>query len=842
MKWILVMARRDARRGWRSLLFCALAIAGGVAALVAVAAITANLRRAVDEKARELLGADLEVSSRDPFSPAVEAWLNAIPGRQARETTLMTMAYFPAVLTARLVQVHAVTGDFPFYGELETVPAGLGVANAAQPVALVEEGFAAQLTLVPGDTVKIGSVTFTLLGTLRRAPGESEFAGTFAPRLYIPGAWLQRTGLLGAMGAMVTYHADFALRQPPDPAWLEQSRRKFENEQRLSFDTVEQRRRSLGRAIDNLEGFFSLAGCVSLLLGGLGIAGVAQVYARERLDALAVLRCLGATGRQAFGILLTQVIAAGLVGASAGAVLGAVAQTWLPSWLGSYLPADVIFHLSLASVVLGVTTGVAASALFALPPLLEARRATPLRALRTGYGESTPPSDFWRRALPVLMALIIAGYCASLAARPIEGLWFAAGLGMALTVLAGLAWVLRKVAGWIAGAARLGFVMRQGLANLNRPRNRTGLLTAVLGLGVFLMYTLWLVEATLLAQADFTERADEPDLLFYDIQQDQVAGLNAIFAEHGIKMTEETPVVTMRLKSVKGRAVTDIQHDRRDRRPGWLLGHEFRSTYRDHLTATETLTAGKFTPHYGGSGPVPVSIEEGAAQDLGVKIGDPLAFDVQGVPIAAVVGSIRRVDWNRLRPNFFLVFPAGALEDAPAWSMGVARAGDAARRGAVLRDVVLKYPNISAFDLSLVLGTLRDLFDHAAFALRFLALFTVATGVLVVFGTIWAGRYPRRRESVLLRALGASSSQMRGILRVEYALVGVFGGGAGALLAVGAADALARRLFELPMPWTSVAWSLPVAIALGAVTSLVAGLAASRGLASHPPLEVLRAE
>ena len=172
----------------------------------------------------------------------------------------------------------------------------------------------------------------------------------------------------------------------------------------------------------------------------------------------------------------------------------------------------------------------------------------------------------------------------------------------------------------------------------------------------------------------------------------------------------------------------------------------------------------------------------------------------------------------------------------------MARAGDAARRGAVLRDVVLKYPNISAIDLSLVLGTLRDLFDHAAFALRFLALFTVATGVLVVFGTIWAGRYPRRRESVLLRALGASSSQMRGILRVEYALVGVFGGGAGALLAVGAADALARRLFELPMPWTSVAWSLPVAIALGAVTSLVAGLAASRGLASHPPLEVLRAE
>ncbi|MGA2052955.1 MAG: FtsX-like permease family protein [Opitutales bacterium] len=836
------MARRDARRGWRALLFCAAAIAGGVAVLVAVAAFAANLRRAVDDKTRALLGADLRVSSREPFSAKAEAWMKTIPGQQARETTLLTMGTFPRANAARLVQVRALTGGFPFYGAMETVPEGLKPQDFKEPVALIEEGLGSQLDLKPGDPMKLGSVEFKIAGVVRRAPGETEFTGTFAPRVYISGEWLARTGLMGGLGNMASYTAHFEMPAPPSEAWLEAAQQKFGDEERLRFETVEMRRRSLGQAIDNLQGFFSLVGCMSLLLGGLGIAGAAQVYVRERLDGLAVLRCLGATARQGFGILLVQVAAAGLAGAVAGVALGAFAQSLLPSLLHEYLPVDVTFSLSWPSVILGVVTGVVASSLFALPPLLEVRRATPLRALRAGFDDEAPPSDWTRRVLPVLLALVVAGYCSALAAQPEDGLWFATGLGAALAVLGVLAWGLRKLARRLAGGRGLGFVTRQGLANLDRPRNRTGLLTAVLGLGVFLLYTLWLVEAMLLSQGEFLERGSEPDLFFFDIQPEQVAGLQTLLETHHLELNEETPVVSMRLQSVKGRTLAQIRNDKRDRAPGWLLGHEFRSTYRDHLTTTETLVSGTFTPRYAGNGPIPISVEEGAAQDLGVKVGDPLVFDVQGVTMNAVVGSIRRVDWQRFRPNFFLIFPAGVLEDAPAWSLAVARAGDAKLRGQILREVAEKFPNISVIDLGLVIATLTDILDRASFAMRFLALFTVATGVLVIFGTIWTGRHQRRRESALLRALGASARTMRGIWRVEYALVGVFGGAAGSVLAVGAAWALGKYWFQIALPWGTAGWSLPVAVGLASATSLLAGLAASRGLASHSPLEVLRAE
>jgi putative ABC transport system permease protein len=840
--WIFTMARRDARRGWRALLFCAGAIAGGVAVLVAVAAFTANLRQALDEKTRGLLGSDLRVSGRQPFSARVEAWMKTIPGQQARETDLSTMGNFPQANAARLVQVRAISGGYPFYGALETDPPGLKPQDFAEPVALVEEGLALQLGLKVGDPMKLGSVEFKIAGVVRRAPGETEFAGTFAPRVYIAGAWLARTGLQAGYGNMASYSAHFEMPVTPVPAWVEEARQKFGNDERLQFETVETRRESLGQAIENLQGFFSLVGCMSLLLGGLGIAGAAQVYVRERLDALAVLRCLGATARQGFGILLVQVMAAGFAGALLGAALGAAIQSVLPHWLAHYLPADVVFHLSWPSVILGVATGVVAACLFALPPLLEVRLATPLRALRSGYSDEAPMSDWTRRGLPVLLALVVAGYCSALAAKPVDGLWFAAGLGAALAVLGALAWLLRKLARRLAKGAALGFIARQGLANLDRPRNRTGLLTAVLGLGVFLLYTLWLVEAMLLSQTEFVQRGGEPDLFFFDIQPEQRAELAATLAAHHLKLEEETAVVTMRLQSVKGRSIADIRNDKGDHRPGWLLGHEFRSTYRDHLTTTETLTSGNFTPHYTGTGPIPISVEESAARDLGVQVGDALEFNVQGVTMTAVVGSIRQVDWQRFRPNFFLIFPTGVLEDAPAWSLAVARAGDATVRGQVLRDVATKFPNISVVDLGLIIATLTDLLDRAAFAMRFLALFTVGTGVLVIFGTIWTGRHQRRRESALLRALGASARQMRGIWRVEYALVGLFGGAAGSVLAIGGAWALGKYYFEIALPWAMAGWSWPVAVVLAVITSLLAGVAASRGLASHSPLEVLRGE
>jgi putative ABC transport system permease protein len=882
MTFILKMAWRDSRASRRRLLLFSSSVVLGIAALVAIGSLGINLQRGIDEQAKGLLGADLIVTGRQPMSDAARQHAASLAVDVAQERSFSSMMVFPTANNfTRLVNVRALEGNFPFYGELVTEPVNaIARLRAGGDVVILEDTLLRQFDAKLGDAVKLGNTTFTIIGALQKLPGESSaLAATVAPRALIPWSALPATGLM-ERNVLVRHRT--MLKLPPErtaESVERELRERFRGEG-LGFDTVAERKRNLGRALENIENFLSLVGFVALFLGAIGVASAIHVYVRQKIATVAVLRCLGATARQSFGVYLVQGVALGVFGAIAGAALGLAVQIALPHLLADVLPFDVKFFIAWPAVGRGMGAGLVICLLFTLLPLLAVRNVPPLAALRSVFAErSDARPDPWRIAIAVFIVAAVAVFAVWQTGRLRDGLGFTAVLGGGFAMLAGLAklvsWAARR---WLP--KRWPYVVRQGLANLYRPNNRTVLLLLSLGLGTFLMLTLFLTRTTLLKEIEFTSGAGRPNLLFFDIQDDQIDELKKITAGANAPVLVHAPIVTMKIAAINGRKVDELVRARdgdvRDgresgdrkqqqrgpgsgaifrksknseakgageppRMPGWTLRREYRSTYRAALAGSERLVSGTFTGRVApGEAVVPISVEEGLFKEMGLKLGDEIEWDVQGVPMRSRVSSVRAVEWRRLEPNFFVVFPEGVLEPAPKFHVAAVRAQDADHSARVQRAVVAALPNVTAIDLALVMQTVDGIFTKVAFVIQFMALFTVATGIVVLAGAVLTGRFQRIRETVLLRTLGATRRQLVQIQLVEYALLGALAAIVGCGLSVVGNLLLAKYVFHIT-PSVSVALLVVGALAVCAVT-VITGLLTSRGITDHPPLEVLRQE
>ncbi|HWL17278.1 MAG TPA: FtsX-like permease family protein [Opitutus sp.] len=840
MNFILKMAWRDSRASRRRLLLVSLSVVLGIAALVGIASVGDNLQRAVEQQTRSLLGSDLAVTSRTEFEPATRAYLQTVSVEQAHEVSLRSMITFPSRdYQRRLVQVRALEGGFPFYGELVTQPAGAMAQLATGPFVLVEETILAQFGVQVGDEVMIGKGTFRVAGALQKIPGESAAVSMFSPRVYLSMDSLRAAGLEGR-DSFASYRMHLKLAAGVDPAALEKEMREKLKEQRLRYTTVEERKRDLGDNLKDVYSFLSLVGFVALFLGAVGVASAMHVYIRQKIATVAVLRCLGASARTSFAIYLVQGFGLGLAGALVGAAVGLGVQQLLPVVMQDFLPFEVEIFVSWPAVARGALAGLVICVLFALLPLLAVRRVSPLLAIRSAQGQATTP-DPWRKWLFLGIGVAIAGFAMLQSGSWKVGAGFTLMLGAAFGLLALVARAIVWAAKRFVPRRSLPYVWRQGLANLHRPNNRTTLLLLSLGLGTFLMITLVLTRATLLGKIEGIGGGARPNLMFFDVQEDQIDELAAIAQRNDTPLLARAPMVTMRLATLKGRPVEEWLKDDTVQLPGWALRREYRSTFRRELTDTERVIAGEFTGRVEpGVEPVPVSLEEGLAGDLQLGLGDELSFDVQGVPVLCRVTSLRQVEWQRMQPNFFVVFPEGVLEPAPKTFIAAVRTGTTEQSAALQREVGRQLPSVSAIDLSLILQTLDGIFSKAAFVISFMAAFTVVTGVIVLAGAILTGRYQRIRETVLLRTLGATRRQLRQIQFVEYAVLGVLAALTGGMLALAANALLAHYVFKAPLV---VPPSILVASIGGAVAvTLITGLLTNRGVTSHPPLEVLRQE
>ena len=837
--WVWKMALRDARRGLKPLLLSMLCVILAVMSIVIAYSFRDNVQSSIRLQSKSLLGADLALESRQPFTAEDEALFRSLAGDQSRQIGFSSMAYFPASGKSRLVQVRAVSGKFPYYGALETEPVSAVEEFRQGAYALIDENLVLQIDARIGDRVKIGDHEFRIAGKLRKIPGEPVTFSLISPRVYIPMSFLEGSRLL-QRGSLVRYRVYFKFDSEQDVDALVQRISPQLQRQGLRADTVSRRMETISTAVENLSRYLRLAMFIAVLLAGVGVASGVHVYMKQKTPAVAVLRCVGASPVETVMVNLLQVLIVTLAGSIIGAALGAGLQRLLPLALKDFLPVVAVPSVALSGIWVGLGMGLGTALLFSLIPLMPLRKISPLLALRASY---ETVGSLWDPLLWLIFLLIagaVFGFAVITMTSWVHGLYFTAGIlavfGLLVGVARGLSKLMRRFAPGL-----LSFTWRQGLANLYRPSNQTVAVMLAIGLGTFLMVTLYSVQSMLLNEVEERTGGGEPNLVLFDVQRDQRQSVGELFQSFNIPIREEVPIVTMRLAAIKNRPVQEIRDDPKVRIADWALRREYRSTYRSRLGKAERIINGTWQGRVDpGAQPIPVSLEKGIAETLRVAIGDSLQFDVQGVSLPTRVASIREVEWERLEPNFFVVFPEGVLEDAPQFYAVVARVETGPASANLQRAIIERFPNVSVIDLNLVLNTLESVLGKVSAAIRFVALFTILTGIAVLTSAVLSSRSQRVRESILLRTLGAPRRQIVTSIVAEYLFLAVISCLTGTALGIFASWGLSFYFFQ-----TAATISLaPILIILVAVTAgtVFAGVLGCWGIFRRSALEALRAE
>jgi putative ABC transport system permease protein len=843
-KWLALMAWRDSRRNRARLLLFMSSIVLGIAALVAINSFGENLRNDIEAQAKTLLGADLSIEDNQPLPDSIRDALRPYSAAWAENTSFASMALFPRTGSTRLVEVSALKGAFPFYGRLETEPVEAAEAfKKGEATALVDRVLMAQFKLAIGDSVKVGEASFRIIGQLNGVPGRSSIGSMGAPLVYIPAAFLDSTQLI-QIGSRVDYTYYIKTKNTVQPdSLVAQMDASFELAG-LRPQTVASRQQNLQENFDSMNRFLSLVGFIALLLGCIGVASAIHIYVKGKIPTVAVLRCLGLKGPQAFTIYLLQIVAMGLVGAALGAALGALLQKLIPYVLRDFLPLqNVSTAISWGAVAWGILTGILVSVLFALLPLLGIRSVSPLRTLRSSVEEKTSESDYYKILIYILIFLFIFMFAYLQTGDWLAAIAFVGGVGGGLLLLMSAArlmiWLTRRFF-----PQQWGYVARQGIANLFRPNNQTLVLVTTIGLGTAMISTLFFIQSLLLGQIELTGAGKQPNLIAFGILPDQKEAVRELALNMNLPVMQEVSIVTIRLEAING--VTKSQNLHSDEKGAryekWLYEREFRVTYRDTLDSSEEVIEGSFHNAMQDKQPgtIYVSIAETVAKAMKAQIGDRMTFDVQGRLIETVVGSVRKVDFRKMQTNFFVVFPTGVLEKAPQLNVLVSRTNSADESARFQQALVKQFPNVSVIDLTQILKTVESILGKLTFVIRFMSMFSILTGILVLISSIMLSKYQRIRESVLLRTLGGSRRQILLINLVEYAALGLLAALTGIGLSLAATFLLATLLFKVAFAinWLSVIWLLFAAMLL----TVAIGLLNSREVLNKSPLEVLREE
>lgn len=862
---ILRLAWRDSRRNRGRLLLFISSIIVGIAALVAINSFSENLQKDINGQARELLGADLSINGLTPPTPSVQHALDSIEGEKTRVVSFLSMAFFPKQEGTRPVNVKAINGKYPFYGKLETEPSVAASTFQNGRKALIDNTLRLQFGLNIGDSVRIGERGYEIVGHVISAPGRAGIGASIAPSVFLPLSELDSVNLL-QRGSRVEYNFLYQLAKNTDVEKLVKNIKPTLDTEKYTLETVSDRKRSTGNSFGQLADFLNLVGFIALLLGCIGVASAVNIYVKDKLPTVAILRTLGASGRQAFWVYLIQIAAMGLGGAVIGALLGTAIQGLLPTVLKDFLPVENVSNdPSVTAIFQGIITGFAVAVLFALLPLLTIRKTSPLRVLRSGFEEAESGRDPLRYLIFALIGVFIFGFTYSQTKSVQNSVIFIGGVAAALALLAGTAWLFMRILRLkiLRGSS---FSVRQSVANLYRPQNQTMTLVVSIGLGTMLIATLFLIQNLLLKQISFAGSGNQPNMILFDIQPQQRDSVAKVVALQGMPLIQQVPIVTIRLEEMDGVSRSQFLKDTTSDIPKFVYEREYRVTYRDTLIDSEKIIEGKLpektaisnenkpkipktTPFSETSIPPAVRLPDGSigvtiastiAKNMKAKIGTKLLWNVQGALVQTTVVGIREVDFGRVQTNFLVLFPTGILEKAPQFHVVVSRVSSSEQSAKFQATLVKAFPNITVIDLTQILKTVDEVLSKVSFVIRFMALFSILTGLLVLISSVYLSKFQRIRESVLLRTIGANRRTILTINGLEYFWLGLLATFAGVSLSLIAAWSLSKFVFKVPF---NIDWLTLISTPLS-ITALVViiGLLNSRRVVNESPLEVLRQE
>ena len=769
----------------------------------------------------------------------MEDYLAKLGDERSSEKRFVSMIFFNRNGGSRLVQVRALKGKFPFYGEIKTIPEGVSRELPNGHNALVDKTLMLQFGAQQGDSIRLGEQSFIISGILESAPGQTGFSSSIAPIVYIPMTYLQQTGLL-QKGSRINHSYHYRFNEPGRLKKELKSIKAFADNALMDVETIESTKEETGNSFRNMTNFMSLVAFMALLLGCIGVASAVHIYIKEKVASVSILRCLGATASQATLIYLIQIAVVGLVGSILGSLLGLFIQQFLPAVMRDFIPIEITARVSYPAIFQGISTGLIVSVIFSILPLLTVRKVSPLYTLRASAEDAGNSPDWLRVLVYFLIIVFLVSFTYIQLGDLKQAAIFTGGAGLCFLILVGTANLLTKLARRYF-PSEWSYIYRQGFSNLFRPNNQTVILIVCIGLGTALISTLMLVKDMLIDKVTTSSAEGKPNMVLFDIQSSQKKEVAEMTEAQGLPVMQQVPIVTMRIEEIRGINASKAKEDTTLDVPVKAFNSEIRSTFRDSLTSTERIVAGKWVGRVdAGDDKVYVSLEKRYAERLRVSVGDEMIFNVQGALVPVIVGSFREVDWNNIQTNFRVVFPSGVLENAPQFHVLLTRLESPQKAAEFQQAVVLKFPNISIIDLNLVLSVLDGLMAKLAFVIRFMAGLSIVTGIIVLITSVLISRYQRMRENVLLRTLGASTRQVLTITALEYFFLGTLAGITGILLSFMAGWGLAIYNFK-------TAFSpelMPSLLLLSSVCliTVVIGLLNSKSSLNAPPLEVLRKE
>lgn len=839
---------RESRGGLGRLVFSIACLAIGVAAVVAIAALSSSFESGIQSNAKEMLGADLALRANQKLPDGWEVPLADVPGAQwmiAREQPQVIQAGEGAQVRSLLTELMVVPAEYPYYGDLELSPAGSLPAIFAAGDVVVAADTAARLGVQAGGTLRIAGKPLRVASVVNNEPDRITGFLYIGPRVYLSPDTFAQLGI-DNITVGVRYKALVKLPEmlPEEieaiKVDIEEANARAETGS-ARVETYLEGRPSLQRGLERLERFLGMIALLSLLLGGVGVAQAVRAWIAGRMDAIAVLKCIGMRPREIFLLYVAQAMLLGLIGSAVGTVLGLGVTALLPIVFREYIPADLIDWRQPRAAFAGLALGVAVATLFSLPPLISVLRVPPVRVFRRN-AEPLPGVRWVRIVTALIVGLGIAALAGIQARSAIIGFIFTGGVLVTALLLAGGAWLVMKIAARIPRDWGRRVWLRHGLASIARPGANTIPSVVSLGLGLLVLFSAGIVQNFLHQQLTGTLPDRLPTAVVLNARPDQIEGVRALLESEQATDIAVVPLVMGRLTAVNGDTTSDESTNDRENPGGDRRARRAREgrnertlTYAAELPVANEVVEGEW---WGKPDAAEISLEKEWAERRALKLGDVMTFTFPaGRTIDFEVTSLREVDWSEMGINFEAIVEPGYLDDMP--QLNVATLHAPRDRGSIMQDrITQQFPNVTFVPLSDVVERIAVQLNRIGWGVRMLGLFIVGAAIAVLAGTIGIESNRRGREVALLKTVGMTRREVAGVFAAEYALLGLVAGVIGVTGGGVIAWLMASQALDTEFHWPYGLFVL--AIGAGMVVAVAAGITASVGALRKRPIEMLR--
>ena len=817
------MLRRDWRAGELTVLGVALLLA--VAALTSVGFLTDRAERALQLEAHRLLGGDLLLTADHPWSETMRRDIAARGLAIAESVVFPSMTMHGSALS--LAEIKAVSSNYPLRGRLRIAsePNRADAETLSTPprgAAWADERLTTALALEPGATLNLGQLKLRFAAVLTQEPDRGMNVFALAPRLMIDLDDLPASGLIQT-GSRVTYRLHLAGDAAAVAALAEWIGPRLARGEKL--ESLENARPEVRTIIQRAQSFLRVAALLAVVLAAVAVALAAERYLQRHLDGCAVMRCMGAKESQLLAIHGGEFLLFGLMATALGCGLGYGVQAALGVWLTGFLQAELP-PPSWLPLGQGGLVGLTLLIGFAWPPLLRLKRVPTLRVLRREWEGAEAASLGVTLGGAAMLAALMVG----MAGEWRLGLTIVLGFAGALLLFWLLARVLLALLAQLRPAGR-GYGWRHGLANLRRRLSATLVQAVALALGLTALLLLTTVRGDLLASWQARVPPDAPNRFLINIQPEQRAALTDFFRTHGLPAPMLEPMVRARLVQVNGQPVSPSSYA--EPRAQRLVEREFNLSWSERMPSGNRIVAGSWQS----AGAPQFSVEQGLATTLNLQLGDRLRYQVAGQTVEATIGSLRKLDWDSMRVNFFVLAPPGLLEASPASYITSFHLPQGQAK--FLPELLRAMPNLTVIDVEVVVKQLNGLLEQVAQAVQLIFGFALLAGLAVLYAALQASADERRHEIAVLRALGARQGQLTSALLAEFAVLGALAGLIAGLVASVIGWALAHFAFQLDGYWPSPElwiWGM----LLGGGLTTMAGWLGVRSMMKQPAGAALR--